>query len=106
MEKTADGVPAQEEEQVSHPESFWMSGIVLEFGLLGVGAVPGVGAAAEPGADAVCPPHPASAAKGAAKLKTTRLGRNRFFNFSIVGNSFRSGEDYVKDVCAVYRKPE
>jgi hypothetical protein len=94
MEKTAAGAPAQESTQVCHPVSFCMSGIT--WALLGVppvgvglGLAPGLGAGFAPLAvadddDAILPPHPAIAIE-AAKIKTTRLGRSRFFSFSMRG---------------------
>jgi hypothetical protein len=95
MEKTAAGAPAQESTQVCHPVSFCMSEIT--WALLGVppvgvglGLAPGLGAGAALFAtgvddeDAILPPHPAIAIE-AARVKTTRLGRSRFFSFSIRG---------------------
>jgi hypothetical protein len=84
MEKFAAGVPLQDPKQVCQPPSFCMSGIVLALGLAGFGA-PGAGLGEAIAFDVdECPPHPATAAH-AAKVKTTRLGRSRFFNFSIWG---------------------
>jgi hypothetical protein len=98
MEKTAAGAPAQESTQVCHPVSFCMSEItwaLLGAPLVGVGLglAPGLGAGFAPLAvvedeDAILPPHPAITVE-AARVKTTRLGRNRFFIFSILGNSLR-----------------
>jgi hypothetical protein len=90
MEKTAAGVPVHEPKQDCQPPIFCISGIVFALGLAlpGEGDDPGDGegaAVALCGAVA-CPPHPATAAQ-AVKVKTTRLGRNRFFSFSILGNS-------------------
>jgi hypothetical protein len=97
-EKTAAGAPAQESTQVCHPVSFCM--LEITWALLGappvgvgLGLAPGLGAGFAPFAvaddeEAILPPHPAIAAH-AAKVKMTRLGRNRFFNFSILGNSLR-----------------
>jgi hypothetical protein len=95
MEKTAAGAPAQESTQVCHPVSFCMSEIT--WALLGVppvgvglGLAPGLGAGVALLAtgvddeDAILPPHPAIAIE-AARVKTTRLGRSRFFSFSIRG---------------------
>ena len=92
MEKTAAGVPVQEPKQFCQPVSFCMSEIVLALGLVvpGEGEGVGEGAAIVLCVDAEWPPHPASAVH-AAKLKMTRLGRNRFFSFSILGNSLRVG---------------
>jgi hypothetical protein len=88
MEKTAAGVPVQDPKQFCQPVSFCISEIVLALGLVvpgeGDGAGEGEGAAIALCVDAVWPPHPATAAD-AARLKTTRLGRNRFFSFSIWG---------------------
>jgi hypothetical protein len=95
MEKIAAGVPLQDPKQFCQPPSFCMSEMVLALGLLelvGVGDAPGVGDALGEGlgeatafdADTTWPPHPATVAQ-VAKVKTTRLGRNRFFNFSIWG---------------------
>jgi hypothetical protein len=98
MEKTAAGAPAQLSTHVCQPVSFCMSEITCA--LLGVppvgvglGLAPGLGAgfaafAVAVDDDAILPPHPAIAVE-AARVKTTRLGRNRFFNFSILGNSLR-----------------
>jgi hypothetical protein len=88
MEKTAAGVPVHEPKQVCQPVSFCMSEIVFALGLVVPGEGDGTGAgegdtAAFCGVVA-CPPHPATVAQ-AAKLITTRLGRNRFFSFSIWG---------------------
>src|SRR5690349_11896835 len=88
MEKTAAGVPVHEPKQDCQPPIFCMSGMVFALGF----AVPGEGDAAGEGEGAVValcvdvpwPPHPATAAQ-AAKVKTTRLGRNRFFSFSMRG---------------------
>jgi hypothetical protein len=86
MEKTAAGVPVQEPKQFCQPVSFCMSEIVLALGLAVLAEGVGEGAAIALCVDAVWPPHPATAAH-AAKLNATRLGRNRFFSFSILGNS-------------------
>jgi hypothetical protein len=89
MEKTAAGVPVHEPKQDCQPPIFCISGIVFALGLAapGVGDAPGDGeGAAVAFCIVACPPHPAIAAV-AAKVKTTRLGRNRFFSFSILGNS-------------------
>jgi hypothetical protein len=89
MEKTAAGVPLQDPKQFCQPPSFCMSEMVLALGLLelvGVGDAlgEGLGEATAFDADTTWPPHPATVAQ-VAKLKTTRLGRSRFFNFSIWG---------------------
>jgi hypothetical protein len=70
MEKTAAAVLLQVELQVSHPSSFWMSGMVLAFGLAGVAVGVGLGLAGEGlVATAVLfafgdwPPHPARKAR-------------------------------------------
>jgi hypothetical protein len=88
MEKTAAGVPVHEPKQVCHPPAFCMSGIVFALGLdvpgEGDGPGEGEGAAVALCVDVAWPPHPAIAAQ-AAKVKTTRLGRIRFFSFSIWG---------------------
>jgi hypothetical protein len=88
MEKTAAGVPVHAPKQDCQPPIFCILGIVFALGLLvpGVGDDPGEG---EGGVIVLCmelpwPPHPAIVAQ-AAKVKTTRLGRNRFFSFSIRG---------------------
>jgi hypothetical protein len=92
MEKTAAGAPAQESTQVCHPVSFCMSEItwaLLGAPLVGVGLAPGLGVGFAPLAvvddeDAILPPHPAITVE-AARVKTTRLGRSRFFSFCIWG---------------------
>src|SRR6266571_4151477 len=85
MEKTAAGVPVHEPKQDCQPVSFWMSGMVVALGLLGEDE-PGLGLGAAMAMDvgAACPPHPASAERPV-KTVMTRLGRNRFFSFSIRG---------------------
>jgi hypothetical protein len=94
MEKTAAGVPVHEPKQDCQPPIFCMSEIVLALGLVvpgeDDGAAPGEGVAVALCVEFEWPPHPATAAQ-AAKVKTTRLGRNRFFSFSILGNSLRVG---------------
>jgi len=93
MEKTAAGAPAQESTQVCHPVSFCMSEItwaLLGAPLVGVGLglAPGLGAgfalAVVDDEDAILPPHPAITVE-AARVKTTRLGRSRFFSFCMRG---------------------
>lgn len=77
-----------------------MSGMVFALGLVvlgdGDGAGLGEGAAVALCVDAVWPPHPATAAQ-VAKVMTTRLGRNRFFNFSI-GGTLSEQQDLTGDV--------
>jgi hypothetical protein len=88
MEKTAAGVPVHEPKQDCQPPIFCMSGMVFALGLAvpgeGDGPGEGEGAAAALCVDVAWPPHPATAPH-VAKVKTTRLGRNRFFSFSIWG---------------------
>jgi hypothetical protein len=94
MEKTAAGAPAQLSTHVCHPVSFCISEITCALlGAppvgVGLGLAPGLGAGFAPFAvadddDAIEPPHPAIVIE-AARVKTTRLGRSRFFNSFIWG---------------------
>jgi hypothetical protein len=84
MEKTAIGVPVHDPKHDRQPLMLCMSGIVFALGLVegdGEGAV-----------IALCieswPPHPAIAAQ-TANVKITRLERNTFLNFAIMGNFLR-----------------
>jgi hypothetical protein len=97
MEKTAGAVLLQVELQVSHPVSFWMSGIVLALGLAGVGVGVGLGlAAGGPGATAVLvvfcdwPPHPARKARQRRRGPEVTTPCTLF-----MGNSFPSGVSTV-----------
>jgi hypothetical protein len=78
-----------------------MSEIVLALGLVvlgeGDGAGLGEGAAVALCVGAVWPPHPATATH-VEKVIMTRLGRNRFFSFSIFGNSLRVDKILTDDV--------
>jgi hypothetical protein len=89
MEKTAGGVPVHAPKQDCQPVSFWMSDMVVPLGLLGEDE-PGLGLGTAVAMDvgAACPPHPASA-ESPARVTMTRLGRNRFFSFSIRGTLLR-----------------
>jgi hypothetical protein len=83
MEKTAIAVPVHEPKHDRQPPMLCISGIVFALGL-----VEGEGAAVAPCIEVPWPPHPATAAQ-AANVKITRLERNTFSNFAIVGNFLR-----------------
>ena len=100
MEKTAIGVPVHEPKHDRQPLMLCISGIVFALGLVegdGEGAV--IALCIEP-----WPPHPATAAQ-AANVMTIKLGRNRFFSFSISG-TFSGGKFLRVMFFAVYRDTE
>jgi hypothetical protein len=85
MEKTAIAVPVHEPKHDRQPPLLCISGIVFALGLV---EGDGEGAGIAPCIEVPWPPHPATAAH-AANAKITRLERNTFFKFAILGNFLR-----------------